>query len=237
MAENVQEKAVNANDAMAYPTAILIAGTQEPGVSIQVNHPALAYCIWWCAGNARLLGCHKTIYHSPAAAVGHWEEARQAGCIKDVRGKACSEGQHMVIVCTRARRAGTAELLCKVRLSTSSWHQAHDVARHKSSMDAQAGCHKGHDKVLHHLTCSTCCCCGSSADEVKGYMQGHRGRAHSKVTTSNAVKCRGSGLFWKSSIMPEPSTTLVLLWYLTRCQMQVLWPILKLKTAAALSPG
>ena len=74
MADNVQEKAVNADDAMAYPTAILIADTQETGVSIQVNHPALAYCIWWCAGNARLLGCHKTMYHLPAAAVGQWKK-------------------------------------------------------------------------------------------------------------------------------------------------------------------
>ena len=149
--------------------------------------------------------CHKTMYHSPAA--GMMEEARQAGCIKDVGHKACSKGQD-IVVRTRACRAGTAELLCKVRLSTSSWHLAYGVARQKSNMDAPAGCHKDHRKVLRHLTCSTCCCCGSSADEVKGYMQGHRGRAHSKVTITNAGKCRGCGLVWNSSIMPNPSTSL-----------------------------
>ena len=143
-----------------------------------------------------------------------WGDGRsKAGRVhKGCRGKTCSEGQGMVAVGARACRASAAELLCKIRLSTSSWHLAYGVGRQKSNMDAPAGCHKGHDKVLRHLTCSTCCCCGSSADEVKGYMQGHRGRAHSKVTTTNAVKCRGCGLFWNSSIMPKPSTTLVILW-------------------------
>jgi hypothetical protein len=41
-------------------------------------------------------------------------------------------------------------------------------------------------------------------------MQGHRGRARSKVITT--VKCRGCGLLWNSSTMPNPSTTLVILW-------------------------
>ena len=90
---------------------------------------------------------------------------------------------------------------------TSSWHLAYGVVRQKSNMDVPAGCHQDHRKVLRHLTCSTCCCCGSSADEVRGYMQGHRGRAHSKVTITNAGKCRGCGLFWNSSIMPNPSTS------------------------------
>jgi hypothetical protein len=31
---------------------ILIADTPETGVSSQVEHQVLAYCIWWCAGNA-----------------------------------------------------------------------------------------------------------------------------------------------------------------------------------------
>ena len=123
-----------------------------------------------------------------------------------------SAGAWMLTTHSDCLNKGTAELLCKVRLSTSSWHLAYGVGRQKSNMDAPGGCHKGHGKVLRHLTCSTCCCCGSSADEVKGYMQGHRGRAHSKVTTTNAVKCRGCGLFWNSSIMPKPSTTLVILW-------------------------
>jgi len=70
----------------------------------------------------------------------------------------------------------------KVRLSTSSWHLAYGVAQQKSNMDAPAGCHKDHRKVLRHLTCSTCCCCGSSADEVKGYMQGHRGQDNHKCS-------------------------------------------------------
>ena len=107
---------------------------------------------------------------------GMMEEARQAGCIKGVGGKACSKHQDIVAVRTRACRAGTAHLLSKISLSTSNWHLAYDVGRQKSNMDAPAGCHKGHGKVLRHLTCSTCCCCGSSADEVKGYMQGHRGQ-------------------------------------------------------------
>jgi len=79
MPDNAQEKAVNGNDAMAYPTAILIAGTQETGVFSQVEHQALAYCIWWCAGNAWLLGCHKAVYHSPAAAVGRWKKPGRQG--------------------------------------------------------------------------------------------------------------------------------------------------------------
>ncbi len=91
-------------------------------------------------------------------------------------------------------RQGHAELLCKVRLSTSSWHLAYGVARQKSNMDAPTCCHSDHLKVLHHLTCCTCCCCGSSADEVKGHMQGHRGRGCSRVTNENAVRCRGCGL-------------------------------------------
>ena len=40
--------------------------------------------------------CHKTMYHSPAA--GMMEEARQAGCIKDVGHKACSKGQDIVVL-------------------------------------------------------------------------------------------------------------------------------------------
>ena len=102
-----------------------------------------------------------------------------------------SAGIHHMI---EALAGGGAELLCKVRLSTSSWHLAYGVARQKSNMDAPAGCKKDDRKVLRHLTCSTCCCCGSSADEVKGHMQGHRGRACSHVTNRNAVKCRGCGL-------------------------------------------
>ena len=71
--------------------------------------------------------------------------------------------------------------------STSSWHLAYGVVRQKSNTDAPAGCHKDHRKVLRHLTCSTCCCCcGSSADEVKGYMQGHRGQGKQ----SDNHKCR-----------------------------------------------
>jgi hypothetical protein len=77
-ARYVQKEGVNGNDAMAYPTAaILIAGTQETSVFSQIEHQALVYCIWWCAGNAQLLGCHKTMYHSPAAAVERWKN--QAG--------------------------------------------------------------------------------------------------------------------------------------------------------------
>ena len=58
---------------------VLIADTQETGVSSQVEHQVLAYCIWWCAGNARFPGCKKTMYHSPAAAVGQWKKPGRQG--------------------------------------------------------------------------------------------------------------------------------------------------------------
>jgi hypothetical protein len=60
----------------------------------------------------------------------------------------------------------------------------------RSSMDAPAGCHKYSHNVLHHLTCSTCCCCGPSADEVNGHMQGHRGQGK-QTDNHNCSKLQG----------------------------------------------
>jgi hypothetical protein len=88
----------------------------------------MAYCIWRRAGNARLVALPQgpCITHLLLL----WDHGRsKAGRVhQGCGGKTCSKGQGMVAVGAKACSESTGELLCKVRLSTSSWHLAYDVA-------------------------------------------------------------------------------------------------------------
>jgi hypothetical protein len=102
---------------------------------------------------------------------------------------------------SRHCRASVQSQVEHQQLAPCIWCCAAKVEHGCISRLSQGGC-----KVLHHLTCSTCCCCccGSSADEVKGYIQGHRGQGK-QSDNHKSVECRGCGLFWNTSIMPNPS--------------------------------
>ena len=205
MAENVQEKAVNANDAMAAKAtpgaaAVCHSAATNPN-SAQTLQGAVQARHAEAAGQqqhtqeaehglqqASIGVCRMVLHHGLPALCNSRCQFLQALTAAHCKGAQQmpshaqdSAGAWMLTTHSDCLNKGTAELLCKIRLSTSSWHLAYGVAQQKSNMDAPAG-HKGYGKVMRHLTCSTCCCCGSSADEVKGYMQGHRGQDNHKCS-------------------------------------------------------